>query len=76
MQHRSKIAKQDKQNRFDTVYCKCGQAWAPFCALIDVIVEVFMKRVLSRMLVASGLLLGASAFSATSFAANGAAGPA
>lgn len=35
-----------------------------------------MKRVLSRMLVASGLLLGASALSATSFAANGAAGPA
>jgi cytochrome c553 len=44
--------------------------------LIDVIVEVFMKRVLSRMLVASGLLLGASAFSTPSFAADGAAGPA
>jgi len=53
----------------------CGQAWAPFCALIDAIVEVFMKRVLSRMLVASGLLLGASALSTTSFAAEGAAGP-
>ncbi|RAP61078.1 cytochrome C [Achromobacter sp. HZ01] len=39
-------------------------------------VEVFMKRVLSRMLVASGLLLGASALSTTSFAAEGAAGPA
>ncbi len=34
-----------------------------------------MKRVLSRMLVASGLLLGASALSTTSFAADGAAGP-
>ena len=35
-----------------------------------------MKRVLSRMLVASGLLLGASALSTASFAAEGAAGPA
>ncbi|KAG1385943.1 hypothetical protein G6F59_017114 [Rhizopus arrhizus] len=35
-----------------------------------------MKRVLSRMLVASGLLLGASALSTPSFAADGAAGPA
>lgn len=40
----------------------------------DPIVEVFMKRVLSRVLVASGLMLGASVFS-TSFA-SGATGPA
>jgi cytochrome c553 len=39
------------------------------------IVEVFMKRVLSRMLVASGLLLGAAVVS-PSFAADGALGPA
>lgn len=64
-----------RQNRFDTVFQGVRAGVGAFCALIDAIVEVFMKRVLSRMLVASGLLLGASALSTTSFAAEGAAGP-
>jgi len=53
-----------------------GAGMGRFGALIEIRSSRFsMKRVLSRMLVASGLMLGASLFS-SSFAAEGAAAPA
>src|SRR5690606_41645940 len=40
-----------------------GQTWRRWCRVEFAIIEVFMKRTLSRMLVASGVLMGTCATS-------------
>src|SRR5690606_41231184 len=40
-----------------------GQTWRRWCRVEFAIIEVFMKRTLSRMLVASGVLMGTCAIS-------------